>query len=58
MQEGKTDTVCLIGYCNCREDLDALLHAEEVPALPMYNQALNQSPDPARDTLRIRLSDI
>lgn len=56
LKEGTTDTVCLVERWNQWEDLDALLSAKVVPALPMYNQLLKRPFDPARDTMRIRLS--
>jgi quinol monooxygenase YgiN len=56
LKEGATDTVYLIERWRSWQDLDALLGAKVVPALPMYNQLLKQPFDPGRDTLRIRLS--
>lgn len=56
LKEGTADTVFLVERWNRWEDLDALLGAKVVPALPMYNQLLKRPFDPARDTLRIQLS--
>lgn len=56
LKEGATDTVCLVERWSRWEDLDALLSAKVVPALPLYNQLLKRPFDSARDTLRIRLS--
>jgi hypothetical protein len=57
LKEGTIDTVCLVERWDQWQDLDALLTAKVVPALPMYNQLLKRSFDPAKDTVRIRLSD-
>jgi len=57
LKEGTTDTVCLIERWRRWQDLDALLSAKVVPALPMYNQLLKQPFDPAKNTLRIKLSN-
>lgn len=57
LQEGATDIVRIVERWTHWTDLDALLLAKVVPALPMYNQLLKRPFDPARDTLRIRLSD-
>jgi hypothetical protein len=56
LKEGSADTVYLVERWNRWEDLDALLVAKVVPALPLYNQLLARPFDPACDTLRIRLS--
>lgn len=57
LKEGTTDTVYLIERWNRWEDLDSLLNTKVVPALPLYNQLLKRPFDPAKDTLRIKLSD-
>jgi quinol monooxygenase YgiN len=57
LQEGTTDTVRIVERWTHWKDLDALLVERVVPALPTYNQLLKRPFDPARDTLRIRLSD-
>lgn len=54
---GTTDTVYLVERWNQWEDLDALLQAKVVPAIPMYNQLLATPFNPATDTLRIELAD-
>jgi len=56
--EGTRDKVHIVERWNRWEDLDSLLGEKVVPALPMYNQLLKRPFDPARDTLRIRLSEI
>ena len=56
LKEGTTDTVYLVERWNRWEDLDVLLGAKVVPALPMCNQLLKRPFDPARDTLRIKLA--
>ena len=56
LKEGTTDTVYLVERWNRWEDLDALLSAKVVPALPTYNQLLKRPFDPAKDTLRITLA--
>ncbi len=58
LKEGTTDTVCLVERWRRWEDLDALLNAKVVPALPLYNQLLKRPFDPARDTVRIRLAGV
>ena len=57
LKEGTTDTVYIVERWNRWEDLDSLLNAKVVPALPTYNQLLKRPFDPARDTLRIKLSE-
>jgi len=56
LKEGTTDTVCIVERWNQWQDLDALLTTKVVPALPMYNQLLKRPFDPAKDTVRIKLS--
>jgi hypothetical protein len=56
LKEGTSDTVCLVERWRRWEDLDSLLAAKVVPALPTYNQLLKRPFDPAKDTLRVRLS--
>lgn len=56
LKEGTTDTVYLVERWKQWQDLDALLSAKVVPALPIYNQLLKRPFDPAKDTLRITLS--
>jgi len=56
LQEGTADTVYLVERWTSWRDLDALLQEKVVPALPLYNELLEQPFEPARDTLRIRLS--
>lgn len=53
---GTTDTVCIVERWRQWQDLDALLTEKVIPALPMYNQLLQQPFDPAKDTVRISLS--
>jgi len=55
LREGVADTVVIVEHWRRWEDLDRLLVEKVVPALPMYNQLLSRSFDPARDTLRIHL---
>ena len=55
LQAGSPDTVYLVERWNQWEDLDALLTARVVPALPLYNELLKRPFDPARDTRRIEL---
>ena len=50
------DTVYLVERWSRWEDLDALLQAKVIPALPLYNQLLKRPFDPAQDTLRIQLA--
>ncbi len=57
VKEGASDIVYLVEHWSRWEDLDALLAAKVVPALPLYNQLLKRPFDPAKDTVRIRLSD-
>jgi hypothetical protein len=57
LKRGTTDTVYLVERWKRWDDLDALLAAKVVPALPMYNQLLKRPFDPAKDTLRVELSD-
>jgi hypothetical protein len=56
LKEGSSDTVYIVERWTRWDDLDALLGAKVVPALPMYNQLLKRPFDPSKDTLRIRLS--
>lgn len=56
LKAGTTDTVYIVERWNRWEDLDALLQAKVVPALPLYNQLLKRPFDPAADTLRIALA--
>ena len=58
LKEGTADTICLVERWKQWQDLDALLHAKVIPALPMYNQLLKRPFDPAKDTVRITLSPI
>jgi hypothetical protein len=55
VKEGSADTVLIVERWNRWEDLDALLQAKVIPALPMYNALLKQPFDPGRDTVRIDL---
>lgn len=57
LKAGTTDTVYLVERWNQWADLDALLEAKVIPALPMYNQLLKDPFNPATDTLRIELWD-
>ena len=57
LKEGSADTVCLVERWKRWEDLDALLAAKVVPAVPLYNQLLKRPFDSGKDTLRIHLSD-
>ena len=56
LREGSEETVYIVERWNSWEDLDALLGAKMVPALPMYSQLLKRPFDPATDTLRVNLS--
>lgn len=56
LKEGTSNTVYVIERWNRWEDLDSLLNAKTILALPMYNALLKQPFDPSRDTLRITLS--
>lgn len=58
LKAGTADTVYLIERWNQWEDLDSLLTAKVIPALPMYNQLLKNPFDPATDTLRVELSGV
>lgn len=58
LKEGTTDTVYIVERWNQWEDLDSLLQAKVIPAIPMYNQLLQHPFNPATDTLRIALSDV
>lgn len=58
LKAGTTDTVYLVERWNKWEDLDGLLQAKVVPAIPMYNQLLKSPFNPATDTLRIEVSEI
>ncbi len=55
---GTTDTVYIVERWDQWRDLDSLLNAKVIPALPMYNQLLKNPFDPATDTLRIELSGV
>ena len=55
-KEGTADTIYLVERWKQWGDLDALLQSKVIPALPLYNQLLKRSFDPARDTVRITLS--
>ena len=57
LKSGSTDTVYIIERWKDWTNLDALLQAKVIPALPMYNQLLKTPFNPATDTLRIELSD-
>ncbi|MCB1909004.1 MAG: hypothetical protein KDH15_16680 [Rhodocyclaceae bacterium] len=56
LQEGSVETVHLVERWRRWEDLDSLLAAKVLPALPLYNELLKRPFDPLRDTLRVRLS--
>jgi len=56
LREGSKDTVVLIERWTDWDDLNLLLMEKVVPALPLYNQLLEQPFNPARDTVRINLS--
>jgi hypothetical protein len=58
LKAGYSDTVYLVERWNKWEDLDSLLKAKVIPALPMYNQLLKNPFDPATDTLRIELLNV
>jgi hypothetical protein len=49
--------VCIVERWRRWEDLDARLQTKVVPAVLRYNQLLKRPFDPAKDTLRITLSD-
>jgi hypothetical protein len=55
LKVGASDTVYLVERWKRWQDLDALLEAKVVPALPVYNRLLKRPFDPARDTLRVEL---
>jgi hypothetical protein len=55
--ENSTNTVYILERWNRWEELDALLTAKVIPALPMYNELLKRPFNPATDTLRIALCD-
>ncbi len=55
LKEDTTDTVYLVERWKQWQDLDALLSAKVVPAMPVCNQLLKRPFDPAKDTLRIKL---
>ncbi len=57
LKAGTTDTVYLVERWNQWENLDSLLKAKVIPALPLYNQLLKNPFDPATDTLRIELNE-
>lgn len=40
LKDGVADTVCIVERWSQREDVETLLSAKVVPALPMYNQVL------------------
>jgi len=56
LRQGSEETVQLVERWRRREDLDALLAAKVVPALPTYDELLKRPSDPALDTVRVRLS--
>lgn len=56
LKTGSSDTVYIVERWNRWSDLDALLNAKVIPALPMYNQLLKTPFNPTTDTLRIDLS--
>lgn len=58
IKEGTLDTVYIVERWRRWQDLDALLTAKVVPALPMYNQLLKTPFDPSSDTARINLSGV
>jgi len=55
-KEGTSDTIYIVERWKQWGDLDALLQAKVIPALPLYNQLLKRPFDPAKDTVRIMLS--
>lgn len=55
LKAGSTDTVYLVERWTKWNDLDALLQAKVIPALPMYNHLLKNPFNPETDTLRIEL---
>lgn len=57
LKEGTNDTVYIVERWSQWRDLDALLSEKVVPALPMYNQLLRRPFDPAKDTVRVKLSN-
>ena len=58
LKAGDTEIVYIVERWNRWKDLDSLLSAKVIPALPMYNQLLKNPFDPATDTMRIELSDV
>jgi quinol monooxygenase YgiN len=57
LKEGTPDTVCIVERWQQWGDLNALLMEKVVPALPTYNKFLKRPFDPAKDTMRINLSN-
>lgn len=57
LKSGSTDIVYIMERWDNWENLDALLQAKVIPALPMYNQLLKTPFNPETDTLRIELSN-
>ena len=55
---GTSDTIYIVERWNHWKDLDTLLNAKVIPALPMYNQLLKNPFNPLTDTLRIELSNV
>jgi len=55
VRQGAEDTVVLVERWTRWEDLDALLSAKVIPALPVYNALLKRPFDPAKDTMRIEV---
>ncbi len=53
LKQGTSDTVYIVERWNTWADLDHLLAAKVVPALPIYNALLKRPFDPATDTVRI-----
>jgi len=56
VRQGAVDTVVLVERWTRREDLDALLSAKVIPALPVYNALLKRPFDPSKDTMRIEVT--
>lgn len=57
LKQGTSDTVYIVERWRSWQDLDNVIAEKVVPALPTYNQFLKQPFDPAKDTLRITLTD-
>jgi hypothetical protein len=57
LKAGTEDTIYIVESWFAWADLDSLLHAKVIPALPMFNQLLKNPFNPGTDTLRIELAE-